>query len=105
VTQQTPAPQSRLLRFLAYIVAGLVVLSLICIFAAFIAGALGQSKALANGDGVWRLVETIPAYALPVAFVVLIACFIVLAVSKSRANRAGISASPEADAPNHEAGK
>lgn len=74
---------------LAYIVAGLVVLSLICIFAALISGALGNSKALANGEGIWLVVETIPGYALPLAFILLIAFFIVVAVRKSRANRAG----------------
>ena len=72
---------------LAFIIAGLVVLSLLSIFAAFIGAAEGALPDEQAGKGIWPTLEILPAFALPIAFVLLIAFFIVSGVRRSRANR------------------
>jgi hypothetical protein len=72
---------------IAFIIAGLVVASLISIFAVLIGAAVGAGHDEAAGKGIWRTLEILPALALPLAFAMLIAFFIANAILRSRANR------------------
>jgi TRAP-type C4-dicarboxylate transport system permease small subunit len=92
VTQQTPPPASRLQRILAYIIAALVILSLVCIAAILIGTATGQFAQQGSGAGLWPTVFLLPLVALPIAFVLIIALLIVSARRNRAANRAAGSA-------------
>jgi uncharacterized membrane protein len=92
VTQQTPPPASRLQRILSYIIAALVIVSLVCIAAILIGTAAGQFAQQGSGEGLWPTVFLFPLVALPVAFVLIIVLLIVSARRNRAANRANGSA-------------
>lgn len=88
MTSQTPPPASRLARVLSYIVAALVVVSLVCIAAILVGSALGGMPQQGSGQGLWPAVFLFPLIALPIAFVLLITLIIVTGVQRSRAAKA-----------------
>lgn len=91
MTQQTPPPASRLQRILSYIVAALVIVSLVCIAAILIGTAAGQFAQQGSGQGIWPTVFFFPLFALPVAFVLIIVLIVLSAVRNRAANRSGDS--------------
>ena len=96
MTQQTPPPASRLQRVLSYIVAALVIVSLVCIAAILIGSAAGAMPAQGSGQGVWPAVILLPLIALPIAFLLLIALLIVTGRQRSKAARAEAEAAAAA---------
>ncbi len=92
MTQQTPPPASRLQRVLSYIVAALVVVSLVCIAAILIGSAAGAMPAQGAGQGVWPAVILLPLIALPIAFLLLIALLVITGRQRSRAAKAAAEA-------------
>ncbi|MDR6971276.1 hypothetical protein [Leifsonia shinshuensis] len=88
MTQQTPPPASRLQRILAYIIAALVIVSLVCIAAILIGTAAGQFAAQGSGQGLWPTVFLFPYAALPIAFILIIVLLIVSARRNRALNRA-----------------
>ncbi|CAM5359023.1 hypothetical protein [Leifsonia shinshuensis] len=88
MTSQTPPPASRLQRVLSYIVAALVVVSLVCIAAILIGSAVGGMPQQGSGQGLWPAVFLLPLIALPIAFVLLITLIIITGRQRSRAAKA-----------------
>lgn len=97
MTQQTPPPASRLQRVLSYIVAALVVVSLVCIAAILIGSAVGGMPEQGSGEGLWPTVFLFPLIALPIAFVLLIIVIIATGRQRSRAAKAAAAASAPKD--------
>ena len=87
MNDETPRPASRLQRILAYIIAALVVVSLLCIFAIIIGTWLGAGAAQGSGQGVWPTVIMFPTFALPAAFVLIMVLLFVSLVGRSKQNR------------------
>jgi membrane protein implicated in regulation of membrane protease activity len=87
VTNPNSEPVNRGQRVLATMVAGLVVLSLLCFAASMIGYFTG---ALAGGaSGIWVLLIMIPWFGLPLALLLTIALLIVTSIRRSRENRRG----------------
>jgi hypothetical protein len=88
VTTQIPQPASRIERILAYMVAGVVGLSIL----AFIAVLIGTSAGVGDNDGfshgIWPLVLTLPLFGLPLGFVLVIVLLVTSAIRRSRDARA-----------------
>ena len=95
MTQQTPPPASRLQRILSYIIAALVIVSLVCIAAILIGTAAGQFAAQGSGQGLWPTVFLFPLVALPIAFVLIIVLLIVTGRARSRAAKAAAGPTPK----------
>lgn len=77
---------NRVERVLAYMVAGIIVLSL----ASFIAVIIGTASGLEHGDfavGIWPAVTILPLIGLPIGFVLIIMLLVVSAVRRGRAAR------------------
>lgn len=75
---------NRLERVLAYMVAGVILLSL----ASFVALIAGTAAGLERGDfteGIWPLVTMMPLIGLPIGFVLIIMLLVVSAVRRGRA--------------------
>jgi TRAP-type C4-dicarboxylate transport system permease small subunit len=87
VTDETPQPASRVQRTLAYIAAGLVILSIACFFVLMIGTWLGAGPDQGSGKGIWPTVELLPLGALPVAFVLVLIVLVVNTVGRSKQNR------------------
>jgi hypothetical protein len=87
VTDETPQPTSRVQRALAFIAAGLVILSIVCFFVLMIGTWLGAGADQGSGKGIWPTIELLPLGALPLAFVLIIALLAVNLVGRSRQNR------------------
>ncbi|GAB3801520.1 hypothetical protein GCM10028798_17580 [Humibacter antri] len=87
MTDETPRPVSRMQRMLAFIAAGLVILSIVCFFVLIIGTWLGAGPAQASGRGIWPTVELLPLAALPIAFVLIIVLLVVSLFGRSRQNR------------------
>ncbi|WP_348788482.1 hypothetical protein [Leifsonia sp. NPDC080035] len=85
MTQQTPPPASRFQRVLSYIVAALVVVSLVCIAAILIGSAVGGMPQQGSGQGIWPVVFLFPLIALPIAFILLVTLIVVTGRQRSRA--------------------
>jgi hypothetical protein len=90
VTTQTPQSANRLERILAYMVAGVVGISII----AFIAVIIGTSTGVGANDGfsqgIWPFVIMLPLFGLPIGFVLIIVLMVTNAVrrgSEARRNR------------------
>ncbi|WP_223691447.1 hypothetical protein [Leifsonia poae] len=92
MTQQTPPATSRLQRTLSYIIAALVVVSLLCIAAILIGTAVGGFAQQGSGQGVWPTVFLLPLIALPAAFVLLIVLLFVAGSQRSKAAKAAKAA-------------
>ena len=87
MTDETPQPASRVQRTLAYIAAGLVILSIACFFVLMIGTWLGAGPDQNAGRGIWPTVELLPLAALPIAFVLIIVLLVVSLFGRSRQNR------------------
>ncbi|MEO8907413.1 MAG: hypothetical protein ABI310_04980 [Microbacteriaceae bacterium] len=87
MTTETPQPVSRAQRTLAFVIGGLVVISLLAIFAIIIGTWLGAGPAQGSGQGIWPTVFFIPLIALPVAFVLIIILLTVSMIGRGRQNR------------------
>ncbi|TAM66501.1 MAG: hypothetical protein EPN48_15645 [Microbacteriaceae bacterium] len=87
MTIETPPPVSRAQRTLAFVIGGLVVISLLAIFAIIIGTWLGAGAAQGSGQGIWPTVFFIPLIALPIAFILIIILLTVSMVARSRQNR------------------
>lgn len=87
VTNEPEAPSSTLERALAYIIVGVVALSL----TAFIAVITGTALGAADGDGfeqgLWPAIVITPLFALPIAFVLIIVLLVLAALRRRRATR------------------
>lgn len=84
VPEESFVMSHRLERVLAYMVAGIIVLSL----ASFVALLVGTSMGLEREDftqGLWPVVTILPLIGLPIGFVLIIALLVVSAVRRGRA--------------------
>lgn len=95
MTQQTPAPASRVQRILSYIIAALVIVSLVCIAAILIGTAVGGFAEQGSGEGLWPAVFVFPLIALPIAFVLIIVLIVVVGRQRSNAAKAARAADPK----------
>ncbi|WP_308465874.1 hypothetical protein [Rathayibacter soli] len=87
MTSETPQPVSRAQRTLAFVIGGLVVISLFAIFAIIIGTWLGAGPAQGSGEGIWPTVFFIPLIALPMAFILIIILLTVSMVRRNKQNR------------------
>ena len=92
MSQQTPSATSRPQRILSFIIAALVVVSLVSIAAILIGTAVGGFAQQGSGQGLWPAVFLLPLIALPIAFVLMIVLFVLTARSRSRAAKAAQAA-------------
>ena len=84
VPEESFVMNNRVERALAYMVAGIVVLSL----ASFVALIVATSIGLERDDfaqGIWPLVTILPLIGLPIGFVLIIVLLVVSAVRRGRA--------------------
>lgn len=87
VTNQTPHTSGRIERILAYMVAGVVGLSILAFLAIIIGTVAGAGANGGFGSGAWPLVFTFPAIGLPVGFVAIIALMVMTGIRRSREAR------------------
>lgn len=87
MTDETPRPASRLQRVLAYIIGGLVILSVAAIVAVIMGTWLGAGGDQGAGKGIWPAVFFTPLIGLPVAFVLMIILLVVSLIGRGRQNR------------------
>jgi TRAP-type C4-dicarboxylate transport system permease small subunit len=85
-TPEPPATFNRIERVLAFMVVGVIGVSLLC-FAIMIVGWL-TIKTI-PGTGIWPLVLGVTEVGLPIGLVLMIALFVVTAVRRVRENRDG----------------
>lgn len=85
VTNETQTSTSHLQRTLAFVAAGLILLSLAAIVAAIVAAPLGAGADNGFSKGAWPLVLDTPVIALPLGFALIIALLVISAVHRSRA--------------------
>jgi uncharacterized membrane protein len=84
VPEESFVMSNRVERVLAYMVAGVILLSL----ASFVALIVGTAAGLERGDfaeGIWPLVTMMPLVGLPIGFVLIIVLLVVSAVRRGRA--------------------
>ncbi|WP_141879354.1 hypothetical protein [Homoserinimonas aerilata] len=85
MSNSEPEPANRLQRVLAFMVAALVILALLCFAGAMVGYFMG---ALENGvSGFWITLVMIPWFALPAALLLTVALLIVTGIRRSRENR------------------
>ena len=89
MTSQTPQSASRLDRILAYLVAGVMGLSILAFVAVIIGTATGAGASGGFGRGVWPIVLTLPLFGLPLGFLIIIALLVITGVRRSREARQG----------------
>ncbi len=77
-------PVRRIDRYLAVTGLGLALVSVICFFAVIAARPLGVTDFSA---GIWPLMVVLPFFALPIAFLMIVAVLIMSFVRRARANR------------------
>ncbi len=87
VTNQTPHAASRLERILAYMVAGVVGLSILAFLAVIIGTAVGAGADNGFGQGVWPIVLALPLFGLPLGFLLIIALMVMTAIRRAREAR------------------
>ena len=89
MTSQTPQSASRLDRILAYLVAGVMGLSILAFVAVIIGTATGAGADGGFGRGVWPIVLTLPLFGLPLGFLLIISLLVMTGVRRSREARQG----------------
>ena len=99
MTQQTPPAASRAQRILSYIVAALVIVSLVCIAAILIGTAVGGFAQQSTAPGLWPAVFLLPLLALPIAFVLLIVLIVMTGRRRSAEAKAAAAAATTAATP------
>ncbi|TFC42828.1 hypothetical protein E3T26_07960 [Cryobacterium sp. TMT1-21] len=87
MTNQTPQAASRLERILAYMVAGVVGLSILAFLAVIIGTAVGAGANNGFGQGVWPLILALPLFGLPIGFVLIIALMVMTGLRRAREAR------------------
>ena len=87
MTTQTPHDSGRLEKILAYMVAGVVGLSIL----AFLAVILGTAAGVGDNDGfsqgIWPAVLTLPLFGLPLGFLLVIALMVISGLRRAREAR------------------
>ncbi|MFC6357049.1 multidrug ABC transporter ATPase [Luethyella okanaganae] len=86
MTSKTPDPGNRTERVLAYMVAGVVGLSIVAFIAIIAATASGMQQA-DFGQGLWPLVTVFPLIGLPVGFLLIIVLMILSGIRRGREAR------------------
>ena len=84
MTANGPMAENRLERVLGFMIFGIVGLSLICFVAIIIATASGMRRE-DFADGLWPTVSVIPLVGLPLAMILMVALFVVVARRRGRA--------------------
>jgi hypothetical protein len=87
VTNQTPHAAGRPERILAYMVAGVVGMSIIAFFAVIIGTWLGAGANNGFGQGVWPAVLALPLVGLPIGFLLIIAIMVMTGIRRARGAR------------------
>lgn len=87
MTNQTPHAASRLERILAYMVAGVVGLSILAFLAVIIGTAAGAGANNGFGQGVWPLILALPLFGLPIGFVLIIVLMVMTGMRRAREAR------------------
>ncbi len=84
MSNPSPVTAHRAERVLAYMIAAIVALSLICFIAIIVATAAGMQETLLAG-GIWSVIAVLPMIGLPLAFVLIIVLLLVSVTRRSRA--------------------
>jgi hypothetical protein len=84
MTANGPMAENRLERVLGFMIFGIVGLSLVC-FLVIIFATLGGMAADDYSTGIWLVVSLIPWFGLPLAMILMIALFVVVARRRGRA--------------------
>ncbi len=82
MAKDSPAVQDRVERTLAYTVAGIVALSLVCFIAIIVGTAAGMRQE--DFDGAWSVVSLFPLIGLPLGMLLLIALLVISARRRGR---------------------
>jgi uncharacterized membrane protein len=84
MTANGSTTDNRLERVLAYIILGIVALSLICFVAIIVATATGMSRE-DFAAGLWPMVSVIPLFGLPLGMILIVALLLVSIRRRGRA--------------------
>jgi len=87
VSEPTTGGQTRIERIFAFMVAGIVGLSLLCFIATMIAGATGMARE-DFAEGIWPLVSFVPLIGLPIGFLLIVTLLVIGIVRRNRENAA-----------------
>lgn len=87
MTTQTPHDSGRLEKILAYMVAGVVGLSILAFLAVILGTAAGVGADDGFSQGVWPAVLTLPLFGLPLGFLLVITLMVVSALRRAREAR------------------
>ena len=87
VTNQTPHAARRLERILAYMVAGVVGLSILAFLAVILGTWAGAGADNGFGQGVWPAVLALPLFGLPLGFVLIIVLMVMSGMRRAREAR------------------
>ncbi|MFG6443908.1 multidrug ABC transporter ATPase [Microbacterium sp. P06] len=77
-------PVRRIDRFLTFMSLGLIVVSILCVFAAIFSRPLGVTN---YGEGLWPLILLLPNIALPLGFVLIVVLLVMSFLRRARANK------------------
>jgi TRAP-type C4-dicarboxylate transport system permease small subunit len=86
VTDETARPVSRIQRTLAFVIGGLVVISVLAIVAIIAGTWLGAGPAQGSGEGLWPTIFFVPLIALPVAFALMVVLLLVSLAGRRKQN-------------------
>lgn len=75
---------TRLERILAYMVAGVVGVSILCFFAVLIGSFSGQGVAQQSGKGIWNIVIMFPYFGLPFGMLLVLTLIAVSIIRRKR---------------------
>lgn len=93
VTSNPTAPDratsNRVERILALVIAGIVVLSLVCFFAVVVGTAAGAGADDGFSRGIWPAVFLVPYIGLPLAFVLIVVVLVLNGIRRRRAAAGG----------------
>jgi uncharacterized membrane protein len=84
MTANGSTTDNRLERVLAYMIVGIVALSLICFVAIIVATATGMGQE-DFAQGVWPMVSVIPLFGLPLGMILIVVLLVVSARRRGRA--------------------
>lgn len=87
VTTQTPHNPGRIERILAYMVAGVVGLSILAFVAIIVGTVAGVGDNGGFSQGPWPIIFTLPYVGLPVGFVAIVALMLITGIRRSREAR------------------
>ena len=84
MTANSPVSENRLERVLGFMIIGIFAVSMICFLAIIIATASGLQRE-DFAEGAWPMVSLIPFVGLPLAMILMVALFVVVARRRGRA--------------------